>query len=652
MQAEAGVLDRAHSGSPDPKLARAHLAKICESSEFAGSPRLGRFLTFVVETALAGNGDQIKESLIAVEVYGRRPDYNPQIDSTVRVEAGRLRTRLRQYYEASGRDDLLQFDIPKGSYAPAFNMRAPATIAAENPSEIDVDPPKQKRFRLWHVLAFGVAITIAIIGVLYFKGVLRGHSHRLDSIAVLPFVNLSNNPANDRLCDGLMEDLTNALARFSNLRVPARTTMMQYKDRAFDLNRFGKDHRVRAVLEGSLRRDGDHLRVTTQLVDTVTGYHLWADSFERDVRDSPVIQHELASRIAAGLRTLVQNDTGTVHSRDQIDADTLDTYHHAQELLRIPVMKDGVPDSIPDSVLQSVRLFTEVTQRSPRFAKGWVGLAEAAEWEYELRGNKPAERLALAKSAVRKAIDLEPDLTQAWTLLTSILFFREWDVPGAEAACRRAIELDPRNTSARQRHVEVLRVQGRMKEAQFEIDRAIQLQPAAAGLRLRKALMLYQSGDVDAAAREAETAAKLTNLMPVYPMALWVQGLCLQQKGRLSEAEAIFRTGLAHQPHDPWNEPALGHLYAMSGRSADAEGILAELQSQLRRGRMTHVLSALVYTALGRHDDALAALEQAWTDRDDSIMSIALDPRFRPLHSKTRFKAIVERLRRASTMRV
>jgi serine/threonine-protein kinase len=377
-------------------------------------------------------------------------------------------------------------------------------------------------------------------------------------------------------------------------------------------------------------------------VDTRNGYHLWAERYERDTHDSPALQREIADAVIRSLSSVLRRLDST--SVPEVDSDTMDLYHRAQELLRIPVMKDGVPETIPKTVLESARLFEEVTQRAPRFAKGWVGFAEAAEWEYELRGNQPAERLATAKSAVQRAIDLQPDLAEAWTLLTSILFFREWNIPHAERASRRAIELDPRNTRVRERYVDLLRIQGRTAEALAEIDRSIQIQPSAAGLRVRRAHILYAAGRCDEAMRDAQEAASFTNQMPVYPMTFWVQGLCHEQQGRPDEAEKSFRAGLAIQPHDPWNEPALGHLLASTGRHSEANAVANELRRHIARGRLAHASLALIYTALGKTEEALASLERGWSARDDSVLFIGVDPRFGPLQSQSRFQTLIAEL--------
>jgi tetratricopeptide (TPR) repeat protein len=204
--------------------------------------------------------------------------------------------------------------------------------------------------------------------------------------------------------------------------------------------------------------------------------------------------------------------------------------------------------------------------------------------------------------------------------------------------------LDPRNIKARQRYVDILRFQGRTKEARLEIEQAIKQYPAAAALRVTRAFMLYQQGEYDEAFVEARRAADLTNLMPAYPMALWVQGLCLEQKGQVAEAESTFGLALTHQPHAPWVEPSLGHLFARTDRTEKAKEMLAELRSQLDRGRLTYAAQALVYTALGHMDEALQSLERGLNERDDAILSVLHDPRLRPLRFHPRFHKILERL--------
>jgi TolB-like protein/tetratricopeptide (TPR) repeat protein len=634
----------ANPGLPftDPDEIRSHLLRVTGSPEFAGAPRLARFLSYIVETAVAGQTDRIKESLIAVEVYGRRPDYNPQIDSTVRVEAGRLRARLSQYYASRGAGDRVRIHVPKGGYVPVFETISPkAAPAAEvemPPAPLDALTSGMSRRRL----AVGAAF-LGMIGIAF--GLTRsraGNEHPIESVAVLPFVSLDSAPATDRFSDALTEEVTTALGRSgARPRVAGRSTMARYRGAPVDVRRVGKDHNVGAVVEGTVRRESGRVIVTAQLIDTTNGYQLWADRFEGEVADVAGTQSRFSARIVSGAENVFRS---RAVRRAGPDPQTMELYHRAVDLLRIPVHKNGHPDKIPETVIESVSLFREVTRRSPEMGKGWAGLAEAAEWEYELRGNQPRERILEAKAAARKATEVAPEQLDGWRILTSILLYREWDFKGAEAACRRAIELDPRDSSSRQRYIDILRAQGRTQEAWSEVEQAVRLQPAAARLRARRALMLYESGQYDQALAEARAAGDLTNQIPVYPMALWVQGLALEQLGRLGEAEQVFRSALTLQRHDPWSKPALGHLLGRSNRRTDSEAILRELQVELTRGRMGHVARALVLTGLGRADEALTALEQGLIQRDDAIPFVPLDPRFRALFAQPRFRAVVAKL--------
>lgn len=469
--------------SATPQEIRTHLERILASRAFGSAPRLSAFLRFVVETTLDGKAGEIKESLIAVEVYGRPADYNPQIDSTVRVEAGRLRTRLHKWYDSEGGNEKIRIELPKGGYIPVFHR---------------VQEPRRPH------AAAAAAVLLGIFAAVF------------------------------------------AWSR-TDVRVP--------------------------------------------------------------------------------------------------DAETMEIYNRATDLLRIPVLKDGPTERVPDTVLEAVQLFRAVTKRNPGFAKGWTGLAEAAEWEYELRGNKPPERLAEAKAAGLRAVQLDAADAEAWTVLTSISFFREWDLKGAERASRRAVELQPRNVKARQRYIDVLRAQGRRDEARAELERAIAIQPATAALRVRRATMLLEDGQYERALAESRAAASLTNVPLVYPAALRLQGMCLEQLGNATEAEKLFRLVLQLQPHDPWAEPALAHLLARTGRIAEAESMLVHIRSHRSQGRLNRVAEAVVQAALGRQEAALVALELAASERDDDLVLAALDPQLGLLRSERRFQMLFERLR-------
>lgn len=632
MRSQSAIAEPALPACADAGQIRAHLKRVLSSPQFAASTRLTQFLSFVVETTLAGQGHELKESLIAVEVYGRRPDYNPQIDSTVRVEAGRLRARLRQYYDGAHGSDGVRIELPRGGYVPLFVMVPPSDAAV---AEV---PVAESGFAWRRCLGIPAALLCGVCALLAWTRISARTNSPMQSVAVLPFVCPGGE---DSFCHGLTDEVSVSLGRGgARVRVAAGSTMAQQTHSAADVRNPGREHMVRAVLQGTVRRDGVRMVLTANLTDTRDGYQMWADRYESDDAHATTAQRKFSAGIAAGVTRALTGNT-----RTEPDDRTMDLYHRAMELLRIPVMKNGIPEKMPESVVESVRLFREVTARCPQFGGGWAGLAEATEWQYELGGNTRADLLAGTEAAAHKAVEVAPELVDGWKVLTSILFYRKWDLQGAEAACRRALELDPRDVAIRQRYIDILRVLRRSERAQSAVDEAIRIQPAAAPFRIRRALLLYEAGIYDEALREAQAASELTNQIPAYPMTLWVQGLCLEQKGQLAEAERMFRSALQVQQHDPWSEPALGHLLGRMHRRSEAEAILQELTRQHARGRMTHVEQALVHAGLGRAEEAVACLERAWTERDDSLLSIPMEPRFRTLASDARFRSLLARLK-------
>src|ERR1017187_8275994 len=246
------------AAKPPPEAVRAQLAKILASRAFAGAERPGRFLRFIVEQALVGN--QLKETLLGVEVFGRNPAYDPRLDGVVRVEAVKLRSRLKDYYETEGAADPVRIDLPKGGYLPCFEA-LPC-----RPVETLAPPPRRVWWMDSRVIAPLLALVVLIAGYLLAR---RSHPRPAapdsSSIAVLPFVNLSSDKENEYFSDGLTDDLIYALTKVRGLRVVPRGSPFQFKGKHPDIRAVGRQLNVATVLEGSVQRSGDRLRITAQL---------------------------------------------------------------------------------------------------------------------------------------------------------------------------------------------------------------------------------------------------------------------------------------------------------------------------------------------------------------------------------------------------
>jgi len=259
---------------PSPESVRAQLDKILASRGFAGAERPGRFLRFIVEQALVGN--QLKETLLGVEVFGRNPAYDPRLDGVVRVEAVKLRSRLKEYYEAEGAADSVRIDLPKGGYLPCFEALPSHPVES---IETAAPPPPRAWWTDWRLIVPPLALAVLLAGYLLVR---RSHPRPAtpdsSSIAVLPFVNLSSEKENEYFSDGLTDDLINALTKVRGLRVVARGSAFQFKGKNPDIRAVGRQLNVATVLEGSVQRSGDRLRITAQLSTVADGYHVWSET--------------------------------------------------------------------------------------------------------------------------------------------------------------------------------------------------------------------------------------------------------------------------------------------------------------------------------------------------------------------------------------
>ena len=340
------------SSTSDLKAIREQLDRILNSGPFHQSRRRQRLLEYLVNEMLAGSGERLKGSTIARDVFDRSDAFDSNIDPLVRVEAARLRDRLREYYEVDGRGDPIRIDLPKGTYRPTIEFRQPAASAALDPHSDPVEAPAaladdqrspEPAWRNRGVRRQTALLASALIAVLVAAGLWFTSDRWISApkqtaeepppampkgpaIAVLPFDNLSGDPKQDYFSDGLTEDISTELSRARDLRVIARNTTFQYKGKAVDVVKLGHKLGVRYVLEGSTQRIDDRLRVSAQLIDTETGSHVRADRFDREMADIFLVQDEIVSEIFAkiagsyGVIESTEARSGARKSPEQIQA--------------------------------------------------------------------------------------------------------------------------------------------------------------------------------------------------------------------------------------------------------------------------------------------------------------------------------------------
>jgi TolB-like protein len=291
---------------------RTALEKILASPGFASAERLSRFLRFAVEEHLNGQTDKLKESFLGVELFGRKPSYDPRIDGVVRTEAVKLRARLKQYYDSDGREDELIIDMPKGGYVPAFRLRE--TKGRPTPA-----PSPSSRMVRWRPVAAAVAALLcfpaAFLAMKDRSFLARAQAAEIPAIAVLPFVDLTPHHDHGYFCDGVTEEVVDSLTKMGGFRVAASTSSFAFRGTREDVREIGKRLSVAYVLEGTVRTENSVVRVTAQLVSTADGYGLWSETYTREMKDVFAVQDGISRDIINKLRSASRSQaTGSLLS--------------------------------------------------------------------------------------------------------------------------------------------------------------------------------------------------------------------------------------------------------------------------------------------------------------------------------------------------
>ena len=416
----------------DQKAIREQLVRILNSGPFHQSQRRQRFLEYLVNETLAGRGERLKAYNVALEVFERPETFDPTIDPLVRIEAARLREKLREYYGTEGQSDAIHIDLPKGTYAPLIEFQ-------EGGQQVKI---VSKRRIPWQIILPALALILALgaFGTWLTRDLwMPARAPEGPAIAVLPFVNLSGDPQQEYFSDGLTEDLMTELSRASrDLRVLARNTTFQYKGKAVDVPKLGHDLGVRYVLEGSIRRTDDRVRVMAQLIDTQTGAHVWADRFDREMADIFLVQDEIVSQIVAkiagnfGVIDINEARSATRKNPDEIQA--YDLVLRAQAVMR--------PEWSHETFSAAKELLRQAIALDPLNARARRELAYLAVIGWVFRFDKTPEPPQEITAQAAKAVQLDPADARAHMVAASAYFFtKQLDLFEREA--QQAMELAP-----------------------------------------------------------------------------------------------------------------------------------------------------------------------------------------------------------------
>src|SRR5437763_1334508 len=453
-----------------------------------------------------------------------------------------------------------------------------------------------------------------------------------ESIAVLPFANLSGDPDFEYFSEGIAEEIINALTQLPGLRVAARTSSFAFRGQGIDLAEVGAKLKVGTVLEGSVRRAGDRLRISAQLVKVADGYHLWSERYDREMPDVFAIQDEIAKAIANRLRVTLGDDGAPLVTPA---TGNLDAYHLYLKG-RYYLAQRGL------GLKKALECFDHALALDPNYALAYAGLADACTVLAEYGVAPPNVVRPKARAAVQRALELAPDLAEVHCASGALAFICDWDWPRAARDLRRAVELNPRSVTARQwLSYYLVFIEGRLEDGVAQARRALELDPLAPLLVMQLGMTLTGAGRYEEAVSSFRRAGELAPMMFQATIHL---GLVFNHLGRSDEAIAPLEVAVTTSGRHPWTLAALAVCYSSLGRVGDVEAIRDELVARARREHVQASILAIVAASLGRMDETFELLERACEEHDGILVYSKRYPFFKVLQADPRMARIYRRI--------
>jgi serine/threonine-protein kinase len=503
------------------------------------------------------------------------------------------------------------------------------------------EAPESRRKGPRAALAAGLAVLIAGV-IAISSGGLKGRLSRgstldsIRSIAVLPLQNLSGDPEQEYFADGMTDALTFDLAKIGALRVISRTTAMRYKGTKKPLPEIARDLNVDAIVEGSTLRSGGRVRISAQLVRAATEQSLWADSYERDLRDVLSLQSDLARTIAHEIRVTV-------------------TPEEREDLAKVRVVNPAAHELYlkgrffwdkrnQQTMGRAIAYFQQAIDKDPTYAAAYSGLADcysSSGFSYDLGSIAPTEAFPKAKAAVAKALEIDDEVADAHSSQGFIKLTYDWDFSGAEAEFKRALELDPRLANAHHWYAHNLIAMGRENDALAESKRALELDPLNPILSTHLGWHYVMAQDYDSAIAQLR---KTLDFDPNYGLAHWYLGLAYEQKRMYPEAIRALERADDLLGRHLVVEADLAHVHAVSGNPRAARKILGGLRELSGQRYVSALEIAVICFGLGQKDEAFEWLDKAYAERADLLIYLKNDPRLGSLRAEERFRDLLHRV--------
>jgi len=541
-------------------------------------------------------------------------------------------------------DDTLGYCLADGAalvYGLEPDEPATAILPAELPTRIVTDanegrptrrirPTSKRFFLIAGVLCIAIASGLGIVSYFYLGS---PNAKEIDSIAVMPFINVSGNTDLEYLSDGITETLISSLSQLPNLNVKARSSVFRYKGKETDPRTIGNELKVQAILNGRVVQRGQSLILNVELIDATTENVLWSQDYSRQQADLVSLQTEIARDVSNRLRLKLSGaDEQNLTKNYTANPEAYQLYLKGRYAWN---------KFTPVEHKNAVEYFNQAIAKDPGYALAYVGLADTYGASATNSWILPKEGYSKAKAAVKKALEIDPTLAQAHATLGALIMFADFDWEAAEREFKRSEELDPNVNLTYEVYSYLFSALGRHDEAIAKAQRGLELDPLSATLSEDLALAFYLARDYDKAIKQNQ---KTLELDPNRAFAYVWLGNVYDVKGRYDDAIAAHQKAISLTERTSVFLSPLGHAYAGAGRRGDAIAILNEMKEMSKQTYVSPYDLAILYTGLGDKDNAFEQLNKAYDERSGWMIYLKVEPDFDPLRSDRRFQVLTQKV--------
>jgi len=637
---KAGFANGKESLPPElisPESIWSETEKIASSRTFRSAVGQRHFLRFAVTEALQGRGHLLKEYSIGIAVFRKKESFDPRLDSIVRTEARKLRARLAKYFESEGKDDTLRIHFPLGKYTPTFQQISRNSKAGDEESRVLArrNEPSDCDCQTSTPGALGLSPPSRKSSPLLAPHMNSRHRQAL-RIAVLPFGNRSAEKRDEFFSDGLTDELSHAFANIKGLEIVARTSAFQFKGQPMDVREIGRKLNVDAVIEGSVRRAGNRLRILAQLDDASSGNTVWSASYDRKLSQLFAVQREISTTITRELgihfddRQPLIGVNGSSYDFAASSPVLYEEYLQGQYFWNRHTVEDFEA---------AIGCFQRVIAKEAKFARAYTSLAYCYVMLPMMKAILPSEFIPKIRLAASTALEIDSSAGGAYFAL-ALPLIHDFDWSAAGDAFRRGLELCPSDVIGHAWHGTYLMSVGRSEEALSEQEKVLELDPASVPALFSYAQTLYYLRRYDEAIEQFRKALALN---PSFPREHAGLGLSCVHKGSYMRGIAELESAQELTPGLGRVRSNLGYAYAVSGNRAKALEILNELLRLFSPNSFPAAMIAEVYIGLADKDRAFEWLHKA-VDQKDLAVFLKTDPLYDPLRPDPRFATLLRRM--------